>query len=358
MSSMITHNEVVSLLPWRWKNYDWLGGQEDRFFLSFADAWRGIIKQADIKVRKILVPDFYCPETLTMCKNYGALVFYKTNQDLTIDISSYMAAVGLHQPDVIINYGYISSPFQDKNIRSLLRTMPETIVIEDCAHRILLKADLAFVHRNHFYIDSIRKQTGILGSHLVDQLEQLKAERFSRLNGYKIKSIWYKCLQEGMNLSTYFLQSRKWYEKSEIYFEKLDSLIGTNEEPTLGDFLSHQLWNHLDLAKLIAHKRQLAGVYKKRLDCIKEKNFYIPPLADRNLSYFPCLVYGEDHERLVEYLAAMNIWIGSLWDLPVKPIEGLNKSLYESVLVLPLTWKTTIEDVVRVGTEIEKYFIG
>ena len=357
VNGLITHNEMVSLLPLRWKNYNWLGSQEDQFFLSFADAWRGIIKRVDIKVRKILVPDFYCPETLAMYKNYGTLLFYKTNQDLTIDIPSYLMAVKSYRPDVIINYGYISSPLQDKNVRLLLGKLPETIVIEDCAHRIVLKDDLVFVHSNHFYIDSIRTQTGILGSHLVDQSQLLKKEHFSRMNSYKIKSTWLKFLQEAINLSTYLVQSRKLYGKSEIYFEKLDNLIGTYEEPTLGSVLSGNIWNHLDLTKLMAHKQKLASVYLKRLTGIKQENFYVPPLAERNLSYFPCLVYGANNERLVEYLATRNIWIGSLWDLPSRQIAGLNNDLYRSVLVLPLTWKTTVNDVMLVCQEID-YFFG
>lgn len=356
MNRLITHNEMVALLPLRWKNYDWLGSQEDRFFLSFADAWRGIIKQADINVRKILVPDFYCPETIAMYKNYGSIVFYQTNRDLTIDISSYIAAVELHHPDVIINYGYIASPFQDEKVRLLLRTIPNTIVIEDCAHRILLKGDLIFVHRNHFYIDSIRKQTGLLGSHLVDQSKLLKTEHFSRLNSYKIKSTWLKFLQEGINLSTYLVQSRKLYERSEICFEKLDNLIGAYERPTLGGALSHNLWNHLDLKKLTDHKRQLASIYLKRLAKIHHKSFQLPPLADNNLSYFPCLVSSPDNDLLIEYLSTKNIWIGSLWDLPAQPISGLNNDLFKSVVVLPLAWKTTVKDAVRACQEIDEFF--
>jgi hypothetical protein len=348
---------MVSLLPLRWKNYNWLGSQEDQFFLSFADAWRGIIKRVDIKVRKILVPDFYCPETLAMYKNYGTLLFYKTNQDLTIDIPSYLMAVKSYRPDVIINYGYISSPLQDNNVRSLLGKLPETIVIEDCAHRIVLKEDLVFVHSNHFYIDSIRKQTGILGSHLVDQSQLLKKEHFSRMNSYKIKSTWFKFLQEAINLSTYLVQSRKLYEKSEIYFEKLDNLIGTYEEPTLGSVLSGNIWNHLDLRKLIEHKRELASAYLKRLVKIQHKSFLVPPLADKNLSYFVCLVSSPDNEQLIDYLSTKNIWVGSLWDYPTDPEPGLNKTLFQSVVVLPLTWKTTVRDVFRVCQGIEQFFI-
>lgn len=355
MKRQITHNEIVSLLPLRWKKY-WPDRREDLFFLSFADAWRGIIKQANMKVRRILVPDFYCPETLAMYEKYGSLVFYKTKQDLTIDITSYIAAVGTTRPDVIINYGYFASPFQDKKARELLSRLPETVVIEDCAHRILLPDDLVFIHHHHFYIDSIRKQTGILGSHLMKQSKLFGVEHFSRMNSYKIKSGWLKFLQEGINLSTNIVQTRKWYEISETYFEKLDGLIGTYEEPTLGGLLSRNLWNHLDLAKLITHKKELAQVYRQSLIKIKRESFYISPLAEQNLSYFPCLVYGADNERLVEYLATKHIWIGSLWDLPSRRIVGLNNALYKAVLVLPLTWKTTVKDAVRVCQEINNFF--
>lgn len=356
VNSQITHNEIVSLLPLRWKSYDWLGWQEDQFFLSFADAWRGIMKRFNTKVRTILVPDFYCPETLALYKTYGTLFFYKTNEDLTINIPSYLAAVTLYHPDVIINYGYVSSPGQDDDVKALLRGLPETIVIEDCAHRILKKEDLVFVHRSHFYIDSIRKQTGILGSHLADQSQILKSEHFTRLNWYKLHNYWLKFIQEGINLSTYLLQSRKLYEKSDVCFERLDGLIGSCEEPTLGGILARTLWNHLDIERIITHKKRLAGVYLEQLGRINHGNFKVPRLADQNLSCFPCLVSLPDNNRLIDYLATKDIWVGSLWDLPAEPIAGLNNNLYESVVVLPLTWQTTVKDVVRVCQEIENFF--
>ena len=357
MKRQVTHNEMVAMLPLRWEAGGWLGDMEDRFFLSFADAWQQIMKHLSPINSTILVPNFYCPDTLALYGKYGTLVFYKTNNDLTINIQSYTEAVRLYSPGMIINYGYISSPVCDDRVRQILKASPDIIVIEDCAHRLLTKEDVIFVHQNHFYIDSIRKQTGMLGSHVMDRSQCLKKEKISRINTYKIKVTGMKFLQELINLMTYWTQSRRLHLISDAVFEALDGMIGSDAKPTSGNTVFHSLWNHLDLVKLIDYKKQLARGYLEKLKLVQHKNFYVPPLADRNLSYFPCLVYGEDNERLVEYLAARNISIGSLWDLPVKPMEGLNKSLYESVLVLPLTWKTKIEDVARVGSEIEKFFM-
>lgn len=357
MRSQITHNEMVSMLPFRREEGEWLADMEDRFFLSFADAWQQIMKRLSPMNSTILVPNFYCPDTLALYGKYGTLVFYETNKDLTINIQSYIEAVRLYKPGIIINYGYLSSPLCDVQARQILKASPDIIVIEDCAHRILTKEDIKFVHKNHLYIDSIRKQTGMLGSHVVDQSRFLKKEKISKVNQYKIKVTGIKLLQEVINLITYWTQSRRLYLISDAVFEALDGTIGSYTKPTLGSEVFHTLWNHLDLEKLIDCKTQLARIYLEKLSLVQHKNFYVPPLASKNLSYFPCLVYGEDNERLVEYLAARNIWIGSLWELPVKPIKGLNKSLYESVLVLPLTWKTKIEDALRVSREIEKYFL-
>lgn len=357
VKSQLTHNEMVAMLPLRWEEGGWLGDMEDRFFLSFADAWQQIMKHLSPMNSTILVPDFYCPDTLDLYGKYGTLVFYTTNKDLTINIQSYIEAVRLYNPGIIINYGFISSPVCDVQARQILKSSPDIIVIEDCAHRILTKEDIKFVHMNHLYIDSIRKQTGLLGSHVVDQSRFLKKEKISKINKYKIKVTAMKFLQEVINLITYLTQSRRLYLISDAVFEALDGTIGSYAKPTLGSEVFHSLWNHLDLERLIDYKKQLARVYQEKLSQVQHKNFYVPPLAGRNLSYFPCLVYGEDNERLVEYLAARNIWIGSLWDLPVKPIKGLNKSLYESVLVLPLTWKTKIEDAMRISMEIQKYFL-
>lgn len=356
MTSLITHHQTLSLLPLRWKHGRWLGSRDSGYFLSFADAWRGMFKHDAGRTRTILVPDFYCPETLALYKNYGRLAFYQTNNDLTINIPSYLAALHKYRPEVIINYGFLSSPFQDARVKSRLKHLPEVMVIEDCAHRILLEKDLIFAHKNHVYIDSIRKQTSLLGSHLFGQSRIIQAKSFERLNWYKVKSLCLKLLQEGLNISTYLLQSRWLHEKSEDCFEWLDDLIGANQEPTQGGFLSRLLWNHLDLRKILVHKKDLIGIYYSRLTRIKSSNFLIPPVPDSNLSYFPCVVSPLIRDNLIDYLETRNIWIGPLWDLSEDSPAGLNQNLFDAVVVLPLTWETTVHDAERVCQEIELYF--
>ena len=357
MPRFITHDEAVSLLPLRVRKNGFLTSKTRAlFFLSFADAFRGLMEKNTKEIKKILVPDFYCPETLNVYKTYGNVVFYKTNQDLAVNIDAYIEAVHAHAPDVIIHYGFLGFPLQNDAIRSLLRKFPETIIIEDFAHKILCEKNIDFAHPNHVYIDSVRKQTSLLGSHLICPRENIEAASFPKVNLYKLRCMLLRVIQEGVSTAAKLLQSGYLYQKSEPCFNSLDDLIGTNHKATRGGTLAKLLWDHLDFEKIAAHKKTLIHTYVSRLARIEHECFQVPSIPHENITYFPCIVSPTVRDKLIEYLEKKNIWIGSLWELPQYPESELNKYLFERVVVLPLTWKTSCEDAVRVCEEIRMFF--
>ncbi|MGE5297883.1 MAG: hypothetical protein ACM3KM_01845 [Acidobacteriaceae bacterium] len=356
MAKLITHNVCASLLPYQWRKNRFPNFARSLFFLSFADAFRALINSLDVSTRVILVPDFYCPDTLLLFKEFGDLRFYKTNPDLTINIDSYLESVKSLNPGLIVNYGFLGSPINDSRIRTLLQGLPETIIIEDCAHRILTEQDIAFVHNRHFYIDSIRKQTSILGSHLIFSADLPLPYPDGKFSAYKIRSLLVRAEQETVNMSAYLLQSQFLYLKSEALFDKLDAIIGTSKQPAEGGSLSKFQWSHLNLKKIKAHKASLVDAYLRGLSGIKFEGLKLPPVSDKCLTYFPCLVSSVFVDRLIDYLETKQIWVSTLWDEPVVFSGELNKELLRSVVVLPLTQETSVEDVGRICLEMKNFF--
>ena len=357
MPRFITHDEAVSLLPLRVRKNGFLTPKTRAlFFLSFADSFRGLMEKNTKSIKNILVPDFYCPETLNVYKTYGNLVFYKINKDLTVDVDAYIEAVQTHAPDIIVHYAFLGFPLRNDRIRSLLKKLPETVLIEDCAHKILSEKDIEFVHSKHIYIDSVRKQTSLLGSHLICPRENFGTASFQKINFYKLRCMFLRAMQEGANIAAALLQSKYLFEKSDARFDALDDAIGTNRKATLGGALSKFFWDHVDLEKVIAHKKVLIDAYLSGLAYLENEYFKALPVSHENIPYFPCIVSPAVQDKLIEHLEKKNIWIGSLWDFPEHPRLELNKYLLERVVVLPLTWRTSREDAVRVCEEIKIFF--
>lgn len=357
MRRFITHDEAAILLPFQIRENGFLDpGTESGFFLSFADAFRWLMQCRPKAAATILIPDFYCPETVNLYAQYGKVVFYNIRDDLAVDVDAYSEAIRKYAPDVIVNYGFFGFPSGNKKIRSLLASLPETLVIEDFAHRILSKDEVAFVDRNHVYIDSIRKQTSLLGSHLISQQTETNCGARERINMYKLRCMALRAIRMSAIVAAKTFNSEFFYKKSEKYFERLDGVIGTNGKATLGGKLTGMIWHRIDFKKVVKHKRDLIHIYTSGLSGLHNEYFSIPPILDENITYFPCLVSPVVRDKLLEYLEEKNIWMGPLWDPPDHSRFELNIHLLERLVVLPLTWRTSPDDAERICKAISDFF--
>ncbi len=289
--------------------------------------------------------------------SYGRVVFYHTKNDLTVDEDSYLEAVRTDAPDIVVHYGFFGFPVKNEKIRSLLRSLPGTLVIEDCAHKILLKEDIDFIHYNHVYIDSIRKQTSLLGSHLIGQPADLDGSSFQKMNAYKFRCAPLWAIREGAIIAAGVFQAEWLYNMSERYFELLDNAIGTDKNATLGGTFASMLWNHIDFKKMIEHKKDLIQIYTSGFADVRQEEFQVPSVPNENVTYFPCLVSPEVRDGLIEYLEKKNIWMGSLWESPRHSGSNLNTYLLERVIVLPLTWRTSRRDAIRICGAVKDFFM-
>lgn len=356
MQRLITFNEPSLLLPYCAKKSILSPSCKADFFLSFSDSFKAVIKGYNKSINKVLVPDFYCPETLELYREFGRLVFYKTNKDLTVDVQSYVNLIENHRPEIIINYGFFGFPKDDVRIINALKKLPETLVIEDFAHKIIFAEQLDFVHSKHFYIDSIRKQFSLLGSHLVSQTNSNQIhKRGKRYSIYKTHSISTNIVKQFLDFLTVVFESSGLNKVDEMVFQLLNKIVGSSKTPASGGFISSIAWAHVDFKKIYSHKKSLIRVYREKLENSKIEGFSVPPIVNDNISYFPCLVFFERRQKLIEHLERYGIFLDSLWDFPADHTEGLNKKLYDSVMVLPLTWSIRENDAGRLCDEILTY---
>lgn len=335
---------------------------KNRFFLSFGDSLLSLLNHYNIsgQTEYALLPEFYCPDTTKFISRYLKVIFYKINQDFSVNKESYFSQIKNHQPRVIINYSFTGFSLTAEEVGKLKGLINDsTIIIEDCAHRVLDCRNLSFINQNHFYLDSIRKNSPLLGSHLVSQNKNLDLKA-KQINFYKIKCQALQCLKGFFDFLAYIFKSQKFYFISGTIFEWQDKIIGNYNQPTLGSYSSFYLYNLLDLEKIKNNRKRLALLYAKYLGEIENQIFKILPkekLDFLELNYFPLLVEPKIKEDLISFLAKKNIFIESLWDYAdFKNCQSeINNYLYNRLLILPISTLVKENDIIYLAKEIKSF---
>ncbi|PIZ46306.1 hypothetical protein COY32_03505, partial [candidate division WWE3 bacterium CG_4_10_14_0_2_um_filter_41_14] len=258
MAKLITFARPLFFQPLRLQRSNNLFSRR-KFFLCFADALLFLLDYYKLtgKKERALLPDFYCPDTLKMISRHFAVFFYLTNDDFSIDHESYFSQLKNIKPKLIINYsflGFILSEEKKKDLAGLITE--DTIIIEDYAHHVVDFSDWQPVNKHHYIIDSIRKHSPLLGSHLIGGA--MAKAWGKQLNFYKIRCHFLQLVKGLMQYLSIIFNSRKLYDLSDKFFLWQDSVIGNYQDATLGSLGSFYLYNFIDSVKLKARRQQTA----------------------------------------------------------------------------------------------------
>ena len=334
--------------------------KKNHFFLSFADALLCILKEYQIAGQKeyVLLPTFYCPDTIEFFRKYLKIIFYKINNDFTVDKNHYFKQIKDYKPRIIVNYNFLGVAFAADEKSQLINLINDsTIIIEDCAHRILLDSEISFINKNHFYLDSIRKYSPFLGCHLINNNFSYSSRNVAKVNWYKIKFHSLQLIKGGLDFFSY-LFNLKPLLREKIFF-LMDDLIGTHHKSTLGCSLSFYLYNFLNLKKIKKHHQQLALCYNDNFNQLKTpliKTITHDLIIRGELCYYPLVVFPEIQPDLIRYLWQKNIYGERLWDPADLTDQEIDKDFYESFIILPLNYLVKEKDALRVCQEIKNFF--
>ncbi|MFA7682248.1 MAG: hypothetical protein WCX61_04435, partial [Candidatus Peribacteraceae bacterium] len=164
-----TATHVFPLRFYNLKSYKWPSGRKVLSFLSFADAFTYLIEHYALQKATLLVPSLYCQETLEYFRRYCHLVFYTINPEtLDADREDFTNILRSSQPRIVLLYNVLGKETvlhqQTEWVRSL---RDDAVIISDMAHSLLPLHPLTVLHPRHFFIDSARKCTPHMVSHLV-----------------------------------------------------------------------------------------------------------------------------------------------------------------------------------------------
>lgn len=362
MSKLINYCKSIFVQPLTFKNRRKL--KESVFFLSFSDAVIFLSQHFQVDKNKdfVLLPDYYCPDTIAVFARYFRLAFYKIEDNFQVNWESYFSQLEKVKPRCLVNYsfsGFYLSADDNQRLRELVGQ--DTIIIEDRAHHPITEQPSEFINKNHFYIDSIRKHSSFLGSRLfgADRQAKIKINRWGR---HKFACQILKAASNFFNLLAVILPWPKlelanW---SEAIFEILDEKVGKNPVAYGGSQLSLFYYNFIDLQKLKHHRLRIALAYQSQFTQIRQPGlgtFDFAGQPDWDLNYFPLRVDGASQDGLIRYLHKLGIFAEKFWLLPeeLKHLD-LNRNLYGSFIIFPITWLVSEGDVGLVAKKIKDYF--
>lgn len=342
-----------SLLPYR---------KIKHFFLSFEDAVICIFQNYNLKKDEyILMPNFFCLDTLETVSKYLKIVFYQINTDFTVDKESYFQQIKKYNPRVVWNYSFVGFNLTENEETKLKEFCGESkIIIEDFAHKILIRKMIKPINKHHFYIDSIRKHSSLLGAHLINDNFIYQNKNIQKINLYKIKIIFLKKIQNLLNILFYFFNLRFFYQLSEVLFIRMDNLIGKSKYGTLGSYISFYFYGLLDLVEIREHNKKLLITYNKYF---QKLNHPLISTLDNTIiekidfiAYYPLFVNKKIRSQLEDFLVSKNIFISQLWEIEKNYYsDNLNKDLYESFLIFPLTTLVKEKDIKFIYNQVKKF---
>lgn len=332
----VTFDTFITDLPWaRTRN---VLPHNSAFFLSFTDGIGQVFKRARLqKDDTVLIPEFYCPDTVHALMTRMNVTFYKVDDDLTIDEDDFEKQISRIDPKAVILYSFFGGSISTRLYNLLQKDYPDILVIDDYAHRWLNGKTLKWRHPKHIYIDSIRKHTPFLGSHVV--AEQELGLTTKSISAYSVTCHLLRTSENVVNALARVTGSERLREIGDSIFEALDSRIGQADKAAGGDVLANAIWPFIDVKKVHEHLSILKARYADNLRS---------PLAELikkyDVSYIPLRIEHSNMDAFIEALGRKGISADQLWEYEVW-MPARARRLYDSVVILPLTMAMSTEDI-------------
>jgi len=145
-------------------------GQNTLFYISWKAAFRDLILAKKIKSSSVvLLPEFYCTNTAARMNNLGLRIkWYPCDKNFQTDPAYFKKCIKKYNPAIIVIFnplGITNSLFKQKKMW-IHALQYNSLLIEDCANRIINPKNIKLIAKNHVLIDSLRKVSPLYGARL------------------------------------------------------------------------------------------------------------------------------------------------------------------------------------------------
>ncbi len=305
------------------------------FYLSWEDAlWDLLLKKRVKKCSTILVPNFYCVDVENNIISHGYKVnHYPVNKDFSVNSKLFKSKIKSVNPAIIVilhSVGITNNLL--KNPEWIKELPPETIVIEDCAHRLVNPQNIKIIRKNYFIIDSLRKVVPLQGSRVFGLKEDLNFDTETNLKtliySSKVTALWL------LMLIFWNLSQISYSTRLSLYFgviaEKLMLLgydvIGDSPRAASGSRFFAFLTDHLNYDKIYKVKDTQAKLYEKNLTpAVQSKNLYNGD-SRKELRHYPVILPIKSAGKILNYLRSRGLIVR--FELDDSPWSQKQKVIY------------------------------
>jgi hypothetical protein len=277
------------------------------FYLSYEDAlWDLLIKKKIRKGSSFLIPDFFCTDVEKNIKNHGYKTFYyHINSDLSADTWDFEEKIKKYKPEIIIIFHPVGITSNLITNREWIKSLPdETIIIEDCVHRLIDPQKIEIYKKNHFLINSLRKGVPLQGSSIYGRKDDLNFNPPPLYQSFfyslKVHNLWFL-----MN----FCWSTGLFKIAEKLMKDGYDLIGDSILPARGYRAFKILEEYLDYKKISIINERQANLYFKKLKNITKIQVAIQKSDFGQLRGWPIVLDKETADEVLKYIRSKGLII-------------------------------------------------
>jgi hypothetical protein len=363
----LTYENLLPLSCFVRRPHPGIATQPYSSFLSFQDAFNYLVKAYHLSGKKILLPAFYCHATISEMKKSGIEpVFVASDPALfDVDVADFKKKLSEEKPDIIVIYNFFgkNSVLYDRHHEWEGLAPPDAIIISDFAHTLIPLHKIPFYTDRHFYIDSTRKSTPTMMSHLVAPPRTMIDASLISKNVFIPAYLRLLFFIKGIFLRlSLFFDSRLLAQIAMKLFILHDNRIGAYKEAHAGFKIDAWLYKHIDFEKIKSHRKSLHAAYRKNFSIFADQGhiglFDIPAAEHGNLCFFFAQVKRiEKFEALVKAFDRAGFWVDRMWDFDaIEDMSDGDKLWGKSIICFPYTVNAQEKDIEKMALCMHRFF--
>lgn len=324
------------------------------FFLSWEDALWQLLKNHQVPEESVvLIPSFFCWDVVENMQAHGLRhVVYEVDAQLQPDQADFEKKLLEHSPTIVVIFHAVGITNPLIQNTTWLKYLPkEAILIEDCVHRIIDDADIRFITKNHYLMDSLRKVAPIQGSRVFSQHHIPQPSLRDALSTFwyrnKILS-WWIIMQLSLILA-YVSKSSRVQKHGNMLAEYAMKagydIIGDHPNPSPAPRIMQFLAQKLNLEFIHKIKEQQVELYSDLLSATLESALLFKiPFADtdaKELRGFPVGIRLPQSDAFLAHLRSNGVLVR--FELNDSPWAAKQKIVY-----LPMGPHMSTEDIERI----------
>lgn len=233
------------------------------FYTSWEDALWDVLRHHTKQSETILVPEFFCMDVVDNIKSHGySVAFYPMDKNLQTNESDFIISIHRNKPKVIVLFHPVGMTNNLLSTFSMWKDFisDETIIIEDCVHRIIDPSTITPLTSRHVLIDSLRKVVPLQGSNMYGSSTFLTFTQTSLA-----RTTFYHFSVHILFVIYQLLLLLKLNMYAEQIMVKTYDIIGDSRLASRGSTLFNKLAQHINFDKVKKIKKQQVALYAKYL---------------------------------------------------------------------------------------------